>query len=110
MDAVAVGVVGGSDRASTRELVEKILEIRRHPEQGYRTCLGLLRLTKKYGDARVEGASTRALAARAYSYRHVKSILEHGLDRQAVLPSDADEPTLATPTEHENIRGAKYYH
>jgi transposase len=94
---------------STQTLVEKILESRRHPEQGYRTCLGLLRLTKKYGDERVEAASARALAARAYSYRHVKSMLEHGLDRQAVLPSGADEPAVV-PLEHENIRGAKYYH
>lgn len=95
--------------ASTQMLVEKILESRRHPEQGYKTCLGLLRLTKKYGDERVEAASARALSVRAYSYRHVKSILEHGLDRQAVLPTGADEPS-AVPVEHENIRGAKYYH
>ena len=94
---------------STRVLVEKILASRPHPEQGYRTCLGLLRLTKKYGDDRVEAASARALAARAYSYRHVKSILEHGLDRQAVLPTNTDE-VVSVPIEHENIRGAKYYH
>jgi transposase len=99
----------GKVGASTQTLVEKILESRRHPEQGYRTCLGLLRLTKKYGEERVEAASARALAARAYSYRHVKSILEHGLDRQAVLPTGADDPAAA-PIEHENIRGAKYYH
>jgi transposase len=94
---------------STQTLVEKILVSRRHPEQGYRTCLGLLRLTKKYGDDRVEAASARALATRAYSYRHVKSILEHGLDRQAVLPT-SDDATPSVPVEHENIRGAKYYH
>jgi len=99
----------GKVGASTQVLVEKILEKRRHPEQGYRTCLGLLRLTKKYGDARVEAACTRALASRGDSYRHVKSILEHGLDRQAVLPGNSDEP-IAAPIEHENIRGAKYYH
>lgn len=93
---------------NTRVLVEKILESRRHPEQGYRTCLGLLRLTKKYGDERVEAASARALAARAHSYRHVKSILEHGLDRQAVLPT-SDDDGAAVPVEHENIRGPKYY-
>lgn len=98
----------GKVGASTQALVEKILASRPHPEQGYRTCLGLLRLTKKYGDERVEAASERALVARAYSYRHVKSILEHGLDRQAVLSIGSDESSAA-PIEHENIRGAKYY-
>jgi transposase len=93
---------------STQSLVEKILETRRHPEQGYKTCLGLLRLTKKYGNDRVEAASARALGVRAYSYRHVKSILEHGLDRQAVLPVADDAASVSI--EHENIRGPKYYH
>jgi transposase len=94
---------------STQALVEKILASRRHPEQGYKTCLGLLRLTKKYGDERVEAASARALGVRAYSYRHVKSILEHGLDRQAALPPAGDE-AASVVVDHENIRGAKYYH
>lgn len=98
----------GKVGANTQALVEKILASRPHPEQGYRTCLGLLRLTKKYGDERVEAASTRALAARAYSYRHVKSILEHGLDRQAVLSIGSGDPS-ALLIEHENIRGPKYY-
>jgi transposase len=99
----------GKIGAGTQALVEKILESRRHPEQGYRTCLGLLRLTKSYGDERVEAACARALGVRAYSYRHVKSILEHGLDRQAV-PTGGDDEGAAAPIDHENIRGAKYYH
>lgn len=94
--------------ACMQAMVEKILESRRHPEQGYRTCLGLLRLSNEYGDARVEAACARALGVRAYSYRHVKSILEHNLDRQTPTPTDDGAPTTAI--EHENIRGAKYYH
>ena len=52
-----------------------ILEERRHPEQGYRSCLGILRLDKRYGGERLESACARAAAVRARSYRHVESIL-----------------------------------
>ena len=58
-----------------------ILADRPHPEQGYRSCLGILRLAKRYGAARLEAACARALAVGARSYRHVDSILKHGLDR-----------------------------
>jgi len=93
----------------TRELAEAILTERRHPEQGYRSCLGILRLGKRYGNERLEAACARAVAVRARSYRHVESMLKNGLDR---LPSPA-EPTDAegtTPVTHENIRGGGYYH
>ena len=94
----------------TRALAEAILADRPHPEQGYRSCLGILRLGKRYGDARLEAACDRALAAGARSYRHVDSILKHGLDR-APLPAPADEPARpATTATHENVRGPHYYH
>lgn len=87
------------------ELAKAILDERRHPEQGYRSCLGILRLGKRYGEARLEAACARALQARARSYRHVESILQHGLD-QAPLP----EPAPATSgASHENVRGRDYY-
>jgi transposase len=90
-----------------RDLCDAILRERRHPEWGYRSCLGLLRLAKKYGNARLDAASRRALFAGARSYRSVKTILEHGLDRQPLPQSDAP----ATPgTAHENVRGPNYYH
>src|SRR5690606_5800302 len=97
---------------NTKAIVTKVLETRRHPEQGYRTCLGLLRLTKTYGNDRVEAACARAMQVRAYSYRHVKSILENGLDRQPLLALDAEERSSADakPIEHENVRGPGYYH
>src|SRR5881296_12177 len=69
--------------AQTAALVEAILADRPHPEQGYRSCLGLLRLAKGYGPDRLEAASTRAVAVGARSYRHVDSMLKHGLDRLA---------------------------
>lgn len=90
---------------STGALVQKILERKPHPEQGYRACLGLLRLGKQYGTSRLEAASFRALRSGATSYRSVKSILEHGLDR---LPLE-EAPELALPEAHENVRGAAYY-
>jgi transposase len=89
----------------TAKLAEAILATRPHPEQGYRSCLGILRLSKKYGSERVEIACGRAMAVGARSYRHVESILKHGLDRLA--PTDvAGTPRPA----HENIRGRGYYH
>jgi len=91
----------------TRALVEAILADRPHPEQGYRSCLGILRLGKRYGNARLEAACARALTAGARSYRHVDSILKHGLDR-VPLPAPVEQSTTATT--HENIRGPHYYH
>ena len=89
----------------TAGLARTILESRRHPEQGYRACLGVLRLGKAYGDDRLEAACERALRVGAPSYRTVKSILKAGLDRQP-LPRDKPAPT---PLEHENVRGRDYY-
>jgi transposase len=91
----------------TEALVQAILEERRHPEQGYRSCLGILRLARRYGDARLEAASERAVAVRARSYRHVDSILKNGLDR---LPRPENAPTAepAVPRQG-HIRGRDYY-
>jgi len=91
--------------AATRDLCEAILAERPHPEQGFRSCLGILRLSKRYGDMRLEAACQRALRVRARSYRHVESILKNGLDRIVAT----DEQTTILPT-HENVRGRDYYH
>ena len=77
------------------------------PEHGYRSCLGLLRLAKRYGHARVEAACARALVVGARSYRHVDSILKHGLDRAPALDV---EPREGASVVHENVRGSDYYH
>jgi transposase len=90
----------------TGKLASAILAERRHPEQGYRSCLGILRLSKRYGVERLEAACARAVSAGARSYRHVESILKHGLDRLA--PTEASSPQL--PLVHENVRGRDYYH
>lgn len=90
---------------STGQLVEAILAAKRHPEMGYRSCLGILRLAKTYPAERMEGAARRALRARAYNYRSMSSILKNQLDR---LPL-SDDPAVPAATEHDNIRGADYF-
>ena len=75
-----------------------------HPEQGYRTVLGVIQLAQKYSPERVNGACKRAIAFDAYTYRSIKSILEKGLDSVPV-----DPPSQSALPEHENIRGAAYY-
>jgi transposase len=98
---------GATIGPETATLVEQILASRPHPEQGYRSCLGLLRLAKQYGPARLNAACARAVAVGARSYRHVDSMLKHGLD-QAPLPLDAPIARPAIP--HDNVRGPAYYH
>jgi transposase len=89
----------------TAQLVETILRERPHPEHGYRSCLGIIRLGKYYPHDRLEAAAARALAVRAHSYRSLKSILEKGLDRCA-LDLAVDARPVGT---HENVRGAHYF-
>lgn len=94
----------------TGEVVRYQLERMPHPEQGYRACLGLMRLARQYGKDRLEAAARRAVSLGAMRYRSLASILKSGLDR-APLPASAPQQTeLALPEAHENLRGAHYYH
>lgn len=90
---------------ATSALCELILEHKPHPEQGFRACLGILRLAKSFGDKRLEAAAARAIEIGAYTYRSVKSILDNNLDRQSKHQPDADDK----PVSHPNIRGSRYY-
>ncbi len=92
--------------AATGQLTALILQSRPHPEQGFRACLGILRLVHTYGRDRVEAACARGLEIGARSYGSVQSILQHGLDRHP--PAAAAEHEL--PLLHPNIRGSGYYH
>lgn len=95
----------GTISPATARLVEKILATRAHPEHGYRACLGLMNLARRYGNERTGAACARALAVGAISYTSVKSILAEGLDR-VPLPAPAPAPP---PPDHENLRGAEYW-
>ena len=79
---------------------------RPHPEQGFRTCLGILRLFRGLEAARVEAVSTRAVEIGALSYNSVALILKHRLDRTAAPSGPAED----APLLHDNIRGSGYYH
>lgn len=96
----------GKTGPSTAALVETLMARRAHPQQAFRTCLGIMRLGKTYGDQRLEAAGVRALQLGAHSYRSLESILRRGLDRQALAP---DTPTSPRPA-HDNVRGPGYYH
>jgi transposase len=91
---------------STAAVVTWQLEHRPHPEQGYRACLGLLALVRRYSAPRLEAACTRAMAIRAPNLRSVTNILKSGLDRQSTLFAGPDNPIV----EHDNVRGPDYYH
>jgi len=91
----------------TATLVEVILRSRPHPEQGFRACLGILRLARQYGTERLDAACCRGLEIGARSYGSISSILDKGLDRQPA-PRLSTAPEL--PLDHPNIRGPRYYH
>lgn len=86
------------------QVVEQILTAKPHPEQGFRSCLGIIRLGKGVGPQRLEAACARALRFGTCSYQSIKSILENGLDQQT------QEPELPLPSPaHANVRGQVYY-
>ena len=89
----------------TGKLVKTILERRPHPEQGYRSCLGIIRLAKAYSAERVEAAAARALACDGISYKSRKPILKNGLDQ---VPLSDEAPPEALPA-HRNVRGPGYF-
>jgi transposase len=92
--------------AATRSVIQQVLQQRQHPQQGYRSCLGILRLGKEFGAERLEAACARALLLGTCRYQSLQSILRQGLDQQH-LPQQQE---LALEIDHANIRGADYYH
>jgi transposase len=89
------------------QLVQRLMEEKPHPEQGYRACLGIMRLGRHYGKERLEAACRRAVLLDACNYRSVKSILATGADRRP-LPAK-EEATTDPKILHENLRGRDYY-
>ena len=95
---------GESIGAATAEAVTRLMAENRHPEHGYRACLGLLSLAKRYGKVRLEAACMLALQIGACQYRHVRDILTNNRDQS--VPATTDE--WVSP-EHAHLRGPGYY-
>jgi transposase len=91
----------------TQKVITRILDSRTHPEQGYRSSLGIMRLGKAYSPERLEAACERALFINTYSYKSVQSILKKGLDQQPFLFEQIED---TQPLNHHNTRGKHYYH
>lgn len=91
---------------ATAGVIGHILAHRPHPQQGFRSCLGILRLGERYGKDRLEAACQRALRLNACRYQSLASILDRGLDRQP-LP---EQQELSLPSAHDHVRGPGYYH
>lgn len=90
----------------TVALAEIILRSRPHPEQGFRSCIGILGLAKRYDAERLDAACARALALGTRSYASVAAILKNARDKKTARDSETEPPSLL----HENIRGPDYYH
>jgi transposase len=96
---------GGKLGPLTAELFARILASKRHPEQGFRSCLGIIRLGDEYGHQRLEAVARRALTHKTYSFHSIESMLKHNLDSLADSEPEAPRP----PLNHRNIRGPKYF-
>jgi transposase len=94
--------------ANTQIVVQKIFDDKSHPEQGYRSCNGLISATKKYGEARLEQACAYGVLLGAYSRKSIVSILENSLDQSPL--TNTVKMVSASDLVHENIRGSQYYH
>jgi transposase len=90
---------------NTAELFRQILAAKPHPEMGYRSCLGLVRLSDKHTTVRLEAAAVRALHFGAYSLHSVESILQHHLENQPLNVLETGPMAIL----HDNIRGAAYF-
>ena len=95
---------------NTAKLIDEVIQLHKIPEQSYRSCLGILRMGKRYTNERLENAAIRALHIGAFRYKSIESILKHGLDQQPLpLPASVSTAAESTPN-HDNVRGAGYYH
>ncbi len=90
-------------------LVDLIMRNRPHPEQGFRSAIGILRLARTHGNGRLEAACERALEIGAHSYSSVASILKNNLDRRKPQAATADN-SESSAIDHANIRGPQYFH
>jgi transposase len=85
-------------------MIRIVLKSRKHPEQAFKTCMGILNLVKKYDPDRLNKACARALEFEFHSYKRIKSILDNGLEEEPLA-----ESRELTVSSHKNIRGSQYY-
>ncbi len=95
---------------NTKKLLTAVLQSKTHPEQGFRSCLGIMRLAKSYSPDRLEAACSRALLIKGYSFKSVESILKKNLDQQPLLFDEVDQDNIDKCIPHSNLRGKGYYH
>ncbi len=88
----------------TEELISKILQTKAHPEQGYKSCIGILSYGKKVGKERLNAACSRAVYYNSFNYMTVKNIIDRGLDKIPIEPAEQYQLPY-----HDNIRGSQYY-
>ncbi len=86
-------------------MTQAVMDARSHPAQGYRSSLGIIRLAKEFGEARLDAACGKALGMGSTSLKSLKSILNSGLDRLTTPSCQPEKPSIP----HVNVRGAKYY-
>ena len=94
----------------TAQLINEVIGLHKIPQQGYRACLGILRMSKKYGKERLENAAIRGLHIGAVRYKNIESILKNGLDKQPLSKPASTSAAADITHHHENVRGANYYH
>lgn len=95
--------------SETAHLIEAIMISRPHPQQGFRSCVGVLRLAKPYGNERLEAACKRALSIGTYNYKSVESILKHNLEKQPLPADSVSTHKNTTSVSHEYVRGQGYF-
>lgn len=91
---------------ATARTMKMIMKNRAHPQQGFRSCMGIMSLGREYGEGRLEAACARALTIGSPSYKSIQAILKKGLDR---LPPQKEIPQQSSFITHSNIRGPRYY-
>ncbi len=90
---------------NTQELIQAVLDSKKHPEQTYKSCLGILKLSDTYGSEKLEAACKRALLTGFWNYRTVKNILKNKLEEEPLIETAEKMST----NDHENLRGSSYY-
>jgi transposase len=101
---------GQSIGAHTAALIEYVIRSKPHPEQGYRSALGILRLAKKFSPSRLEQACEKALAIQAPSYKTIKTLLEQRMEAMPLRGGEAAADDAAAHLGGTNVRGPGYYH